>query len=91
MIRDTLKGTRFNSFGAFFSRAWRENDYLWSRLHGAERMIDLIASAAPESLDLDLTTFKVRAFTAILDAEESRLTHVPSLVSLLRQRVAELR
>src|SRR3546814_2195433 len=25
----TLKGIEFNSFGAFFSRAYRENDYLW--------------------------------------------------------------
>jgi hypothetical protein len=28
----TLKGIQFNSFGAFFSRAYRENDYLWGRL-----------------------------------------------------------
>ncbi len=33
----TLRGIEFNSFGAFFSRAYRENDYLWGRLHGAER------------------------------------------------------
>ncbi len=25
----TLRGIEFNSFGAFFSRAYRENDYLW--------------------------------------------------------------
>ena len=87
---DPLKGTRFNSFGAFFSRAWRENDYLWSRLHGAERMIDLIASSAPEGHNLDLTGFKKRAFAAILDAEADRLTHVAPLFAMLRQRVAEL-
>ncbi|CAM3222003.1 PNPLA domain-containing protein [Sphingomonas antarctica] len=87
---DPLKGTRFNSFGAFFSRAWRENDYLWSRLHGAERMIDLIASSVPEAHDLDLTGFKARAFAAILDAEEARLAHVAPLIATLRQRVAEL-
>ena len=87
---DPLKGTRFNSFGAFFSRAWRENDYLWSRLHGAERMIDLVASSAPEPHDLDLTDFKRRAFTAILDAEGDQLTQISSLVETLRQRVAEM-
>ena len=38
----TLRGTEFFNFGAFFSRSYRENDYLWGRLHGAERMIDLI-------------------------------------------------
>ena len=87
---DPLKGTRFNSFGAFFSRAWRENDYLWSRLHGAERMIDLIASSAPDNHKLDLTGFKARAFTAILDAEGERLSHITPLVDTLRQRVAEM-
>ena len=43
----TLKGIQFNSFGAFFSRAYRENDYLWGRLHGAERMIDIVVSTLP--------------------------------------------
>src|SRR3546814_3431754 len=37
----TLKGIQFNSFGAFFSRTYRENDYLRGRLHGAERLIDI--------------------------------------------------
>ena len=40
----TLKGIQFGTFGAFFSRAYRENDYLWGRLHGAERMIDITVS-----------------------------------------------
>src|SRR3546814_6434364 len=40
-----LKGVEFNSFGAFFSRAYRENDYLWGRLHGADRLIDIVASS----------------------------------------------
>ena len=44
----TLKGLQFNSFGAFFSRAYRENDYLWGRLHGADRLIDIVNSAVPE-------------------------------------------
>ncbi|MFM8542099.1 MAG: DUF3376 domain-containing protein, partial [Chakrabartia sp.] len=44
----TLKGIELNSFGAFFSRKYRENDYLWGRLHGAERLIDIICSTAPE-------------------------------------------
>ena len=44
----TLKGLQFNSFGAFFSRAYRENDYLWGRLHGADRLIDIVVSTLPE-------------------------------------------
>ena len=46
----TLKGIQFNSFGAFFSRAYRENDYLWGRLHGADRLIDIVVSTLPEGV-----------------------------------------
>ena len=39
-----LFGLRLGSFGAFFDRRWRQNDMLWGRLDGAER---LIASLLP--------------------------------------------
>lgn len=64
----------FFNFGAFFSRAYRENDYLWGRLHGAERMIDLIVSTA--DLPLDVSTVrraKRHAFLAVLHEERDRL------------------
>ena len=48
-VAATLKGIEFNNFGAFFSRSYRENDYLWGRLHGAERMIDIMLSTLPEA------------------------------------------
>src|SRR3546814_19849015 len=38
-----LKGVEFNSFGALFSRPSREHDYLWGRLHGTDRHIDIVA------------------------------------------------
>jgi len=83
-----LKGTAFYSFGAFFSRAYRENDYLWGRLHGAERMIDIIASAVEPPLDPALlASFKRAAFLAILDEEEPLLTADPGLVPGLRAEV----
>ena len=69
----TLRGTEFYNFGAFFSRAYRENDYLWGRLHGAERMIDLVASTVDDFAAADLEEFKRRAFLAVLDEEEGRL------------------
>ena len=37
--RRKLAGTRFANFGAFLDRRWRENDLLWGRLDGAERLI----------------------------------------------------
>ena len=71
---DCLRGVEFFNFGAFFSRAYRENDYLWGRLHGAERMIDLIVSTA--DLPLDVSTVrraKRHAFLAVLHEERDRL------------------
>ena len=75
-----MKGVRFNSFGGFFSRAYRENDYLWGRLHGAERAIDIVVSTLPADRRLKagrVAAIKRRAFLAILDEEEARLTAVP--------------
>ncbi|MBV1917363.1 MAG: patatin-like protein [Sphingomonadaceae bacterium] len=87
---DTLRGVEFYNFGAFFSRAYRENDYLWGRLHGAERMIDLITSSVPqgETIAPDrLASFKRDAFLAILDEEEGKLEADPSLVPGIRREV----
>jgi Protein of unknown function (DUF3376) len=86
-----LRGTEFYAFGAFFSRAYRENDYLWGRLHGAERMVDLVASALPEGLELDeaeLAAFKREAFLAVLDEEEGRLRADPGLVAGIQAEIA---
>lgn len=86
----TLKGIEFNSFGAFFSRAYRENDYLWGRLHGAERLIDILASALPDGAQLPqpvLTDFKRRAFLAICDEEQPVLTTDHGLVPGVRREI----
>ncbi len=87
--RSCLKGIAFTYFGAFFSRAWRENDYLWGRLNGAERLIDIVCSALDTPLDSTLVAaFKRDAFQAILDEEEPRLRAEPDLVAGLRAEVA---
>ena len=86
----TLKGVQFNSFGAFFSRAFRENDYLWGRLHAAERLIAIVASSAADALDdEEVASLRRRAFAAILDEEASRLGEVADLIPQLRSEVAE--
>lgn len=87
---ETLRGVEFYNFGAFFSRAYRENDYLWGRLHGAERMIDLVASALPAGSIVDpqeLAALKREAFLTILDEEEPRLRADPGLVPRIRAEV----
>lgn len=86
----TLKGIQFSNFGAFFSRAYRENDYLWGRLHGAERMIDIMVSALPPDVRPKpglVAATKRRAFHAILDEEEPRLKTAESLIASLRTEV----
>ena len=76
-----LKGVEFFHFGAFFARAYRENDYLWGRLHGAERTVDLIASTAEPPLPTGLIrAFKRDLFLAILEEEKPRLSAEPGMV-----------
>jgi patatin-related protein len=82
----TLKGIQFNSFGAFFSRAYRENDYLWGRLHGADRLIDILVSALAEGMRLPagmVARMKRDSFRAILAEEKPRLTAIPGLFEAL--------
>ena len=86
----TLRGTEFYNFGAFFSRAYRENDYLWGRLHGAERMIDLVFSTAPAPIGEDvLRDCKRRAFLAILDEEAETFRCSAKLIEQIRGEVLE--
>ena len=83
----TLKGIRFNSFGAFFSRAWRENDYLWGRLHGADRLIDILLSTVPAGHAIDAAQAKRDAFRAILAEEKERLTNIAPLIETLEREI----
>ena len=86
----TLKGIQFNSFGAFFSRAYRENDYLWGRLHGAERLIDILVSTLATGTRLKpgrVAAVKRAAFRAILDEEEEKLGAISGLVESLRREI----
>lgn len=90
----TLKGVQFNSFGAFFSRAYRENDYLWGRLHGAERLIDILVSTLPEGLHLPeglSARLKRDAFRAILDEERPRLLEIQPLFDDIEQALGQNR
>lgn len=90
-VAATLKGIEFNNFGAFFSRSYRENDYLWGRLHGAERMIDIMLSTLPEAKRPDaqkVLDFKKEIFLTIVDEEENRLTKVAPLIASLKKEIA---
>ena len=86
----TLRGTEFFNFGAFFSRTYRENDYLWGRLHGAERMIDLVCSTVPGGYDQsECLAFKREAFLAICEEEEASDNCSAALLAALRREIID--
>lgn len=84
-----LMGTTFLHFGAFFSRAFRENDYLLGRLQAIERLIDIVCdSAGREALaGVDVPALKRQAFALALRSEGAHLPHAQSLVDELRSQL----
>ncbi|WP_188054920.1 patatin-like protein [Sphingosinithalassobacter sp. CS137] len=86
----TLKGIQLGTFGAFFSRAYRENDYLWGRLHGADRLVDIMLSTLPATTPFPehrIGEVKRALFLAILNEEEPRLKAIPELFAQLRAEI----
>jgi patatin-related protein len=77
-----LFGVRRSHFAAFFRRMWRESDYLWGRLDGMERMLDLIGE---ESND----RFR-EGFGAVLSEEKGSLKTLRTRIEDLAQQVARI-
>ncbi len=89
-----LKGVGFAHFAAFFSRAYRENDYLLGRIHALDRLIDIVCNSA--KLDIQkqrssIAALKLRGFTRILDAEEKFLPNSADLIAELRRSIAAVK
>jgi hypothetical protein len=87
-----LKGAEFKHFAGFLSRSRREHDYLWGRLHGAERLIDIVSDAAATEGalgDTAVRALKKSAFQAILDTEEHHLLD-RELLTLVRSEIDKL-
>lgn len=86
-----LKGVGFAHFAAFFSRAYRENDYLLGRIHALDRLIDIVCNSAKlddKSQHNSIAALKLRGFTRILDAEEKFLPNSVELIAKLRRSIA---
>jgi hypothetical protein len=83
------KGTGMAHFAAFFSRAYRENDYLLGRLHAIDRLIDIVCDAAgPDGkTPAMVAAAKRRAVLRILDVEEP---HLPTCAKMIAQMRAAL-
>jgi patatin-related protein len=84
-----LKGNGFQHFAAFFSRAYRENDYLLGRLHALDRLIDIVCNAA--GLDIgkspEMQAIKQRGLLQILSAEAPHLRNSADLIDALRRSI----
>lgn len=83
-----LQGIGLGHFKAFFARAYRENDYLWGRLDGAERLITIVLGREHP----DLRQWCGRAFAAILDEEQDglRTPAAQALIEALRPQAKAL-
>ena len=81
-----LDGVRIMHFGAFFDRAGRENDYLWGRLDGAERLIGLLLTASHTAEERD--DWCRKTFGAILEEEHEALPNAAPLLEHVRGFVA---
>jgi hypothetical protein len=81
-----LKGTTFNQFAAFLSRAFRENDYLLGRLHAVDRLIDIVCDAAgPDAQSrAAVAALKKNAILRILDGEKAHLPTCEKMIAELR-------
>jgi patatin-related protein len=80
-----LVGARDHHFGAFLSnRGGREQDYLWGRLDGAERLIGILLRDAPEE---DKARWCNTAFRAILEEDEQALPEASELVDYVRSKI----
>jgi len=83
-----LKCVGLAHFAGFFSRAYREHDYLLGRLHGVDRLIDIVCDAATGAA-IDTRDLKRRAFALLLDAEEKHLPLCTELIRDLRRELAD--
>ena len=63
--RRKLAGTKLMHFGAFLDRGWRQNDILWGRMDGAERILSTILPAD----DPEMESLLKEAQMAILEEE----------------------
>lgn len=91
-LKNVLLGGSFAGFGGFLSRATRENDYLWGRLHAVERLLDILASTIPARTrnTLDLKGYKKAAFNRVIEEESGRLAIDTELIAQIRTLINAL-
>jgi hypothetical protein len=88
-----LIGAQKGHFGAFLSRLGREQDYLWGRLDGAERLVGMLLAGVkkedPKRYEADMNRWCNEAFAAILEEDEQAVPKAKGLVSRVRETIAK--
>jgi Protein of unknown function (DUF3376) len=80
-----LVGAESHHFGAFLSRKGREQDYLWGRLDGAERLIGILLPGADK--EADRARWSKEAFRAILEEDADAVPNASGLVEHVRTTI----
>jgi len=86
---DGLRCRDFMGFIGFFNRDYREHDYLWGRLNGADRLVDMLVVAAGSAIE-DPLAVKKALFSAILKRERRRLYRCNSELEAISRIVEAL-
>ncbi|WP_262694242.1 patatin-like protein [Kordiimonas aquimaris] len=84
---NALMGTQLFNFGAFFSRKARENDYIWGRVHAANRLVDFVLDAAgPDAVlgKIDVADIRKKLVASIIETEANHTHHSEELLERLR-------
>lgn len=81
-VFDGLRSRTFMGFLGFFNRSYREHDYLWGRLHGAERIVDLLDHMAPGGIE-GAAELRTELFKAIVRQEKQRLYRCDDVLARL--------
>jgi hypothetical protein len=85
-----LKSRNLMGFLGFFNRAYREHDYLWGRLNGADRLVDMVVGVAPEAFaEGETEALKRRLFRTIVARERRRLYRCDQELSSLESFFSE--
>lgn len=86
-----LMGAKLFNFGAFFSRKARENDYIWGRIHAANRLVDFITDAAGVpglAGKIEATKLRKKLALSIINAEAKHTLESEELIERLKKRYA---
>jgi hypothetical protein len=72
-LEQKLAGDSLNAFGGFFKESWRENDILWGRLDGLNRIIESLVTDEQVKKFPDFWERQARQFSASQSLTEAKL------------------